>query len=456
MAWEKSVIEYLKNYSNPNMTVSFSTERSIQDELDRESKSDISTILISYMAMFAYITLTLGNYRLCKPLKGANRRRKPNIFLRIFAAFEAIMVDMKFTLGIAGVIIVMLSVVSSIGLFSYFHVKATLIIFEVIPFLVLAVGVDNIFILVQSYQRDRLLDGETLENQIGRIVGRVGPSMLLTSSAESLAFVLGALTPMPAVRIFSLYASLAVFIGFVLQITCFVSLMTLDCKRELAKRYNLFCCITSMSDTSRGVFKSYAPDENLNESETTSNGVVGPGATKRQAEPINESITRESDAQPSTSGQIESEHTEEASGVLFKLFKDYYSPVLMDKRVRPVVIILFLAFFFISLSFLPMVKSGLDQKLSMPKDSYVLDYFKALDQYLSVGVPVYFVVKKGPEYSSIENQNLICSTSGCNIDSVLNQINQASLQPSYSTIAIPANSWYFFLFCCKFIFRVIF
>lgn len=109
----------------------------------------------------------------------------------------------------------------------------------------LAVGVDNIFILIQNYQRDNRLPNETLEQQIGRIVGRVGPSMLLTSSSESLAFLLGALTPMPAVRIFSLYAALAVFIDFLLQITCFVSLMTLDCKRELAKRYNLLCCFKS-------------------------------------------------------------------------------------------------------------------------------------------------------------------------------------------------------------------
>jgi Niemann-Pick C1 protein len=33
MAWEKKVVEFLKNYSNPNMTISFSTERSIQDEV---------------------------------------------------------------------------------------------------------------------------------------------------------------------------------------------------------------------------------------------------------------------------------------------------------------------------------------------------------------------------------------------------------------------------------------
>lgn len=60
--------------------------------------------------------------------------------------------DSKVSLGLSGVIIVLLSVVSSIGFFSYLHVPATLIIIEVVPFLVLAVGVDNIFILVQSFQ----------------------------------------------------------------------------------------------------------------------------------------------------------------------------------------------------------------------------------------------------------------------------------------------------------------
>ena len=43
---------------------------------------------------------------------------------------------------------------------------------------------------------------------------------------------LGALTTMPAVRIFSLYAAMAVLFDFLLQITVFVALMTLDAKRE--------------------------------------------------------------------------------------------------------------------------------------------------------------------------------------------------------------------------------
>lgn len=61
-------------------------------------------------------------------------------------------VDSKISLGIAGILIVLSSVSSSLGIFSYAGIPLTLIVIEVIPFLVLAVGVDNIFIIVQTYQ----------------------------------------------------------------------------------------------------------------------------------------------------------------------------------------------------------------------------------------------------------------------------------------------------------------
>ena len=64
----------------------------------------------------------------------------------------SLQIDSKITLGLAGVSIVLLSVAASVGFYSYMNVPMTLIIIEVVPFLVLAVGVDNIFILVQSYQ----------------------------------------------------------------------------------------------------------------------------------------------------------------------------------------------------------------------------------------------------------------------------------------------------------------
>ncbi len=46
---------------------------------------------------------------------------------------------------------------------------------------------------------------------------QAGPSITLAAAAETLAFALGGLTPMPAVRNFSLVAALAVLLDFFLQ-----------------------------------------------------------------------------------------------------------------------------------------------------------------------------------------------------------------------------------------------
>ena len=72
--------------------------------------------------------------------------------VRSFHLFHLPQIDSKIVLGLSGVLVVIVSVTTSIGLYSFMGVPLSLIIIEVIPFLVLAVGVDNIFILVQTYQ----------------------------------------------------------------------------------------------------------------------------------------------------------------------------------------------------------------------------------------------------------------------------------------------------------------
>ncbi len=129
-AWEKKFLELVANHSSANMKIAYKAERSIEDELDRQSRSDIVTVAVSYLIMFIYILLALGDLNKC----------------------STVLLDARFSLGFVGVTVVLLSVLASLGFFFYFNIPATLIIVEVIPFLVLAVGVDNIFILVQSFQ----------------------------------------------------------------------------------------------------------------------------------------------------------------------------------------------------------------------------------------------------------------------------------------------------------------
>jgi Niemann-Pick C1 protein len=93
---------------------------------------------------------------------------------------------------------------------------STLIIMEVIPFLVLAVGVDNMFVLAHALQKQHA--ALPLATRMGLALATVGPSITLAASCEVAAFGLGALPSMPAVRNFSICASVAVLLDFLLQV----------------------------------------------------------------------------------------------------------------------------------------------------------------------------------------------------------------------------------------------
>lgn len=105
------------------------------------------------MTQVCHVTLLLQNQR--NMLDGFVPSECKSQLLRrrlIVCLSGPLQVDSKISLGIAGIVIVLSSVCASLGIFSYVGVPLTLIVIEVIPFLVLAVGVDNIFIIVQTFQ----------------------------------------------------------------------------------------------------------------------------------------------------------------------------------------------------------------------------------------------------------------------------------------------------------------
>ena len=61
--WEKTFLDFMKTWQgHPHMEVAFYSERSIEDELKRESSGDVTTIAISYLIMFFYVTISLGTF----------------------------------------------------------------------------------------------------------------------------------------------------------------------------------------------------------------------------------------------------------------------------------------------------------------------------------------------------------------------------------------------------------
>ncbi|XP_054853741.1 NPC1-like intracellular cholesterol transporter 1 isoform X2 [Eublepharis macularius] len=364
MLWEKRFLEIVQEFQQEhadNYSIAYMTERSLEDEINRTTLEDLPIFAVSYLLIFVYIALALGEYHSCRHL----------------------LVDSKMTLGLGGILVVLGGVMSSVGFYSYVGLPSSLIIIEVVPFLVLAVGADNIFIFVLEYQQSEQQPGESREQHIGRVLGDVAPSMLLCSVSEAICFLLGALSEMPAVHTFALNAALAVLFDFLLQITMFVALVSLDARRHKASRFDLCCCVRLEK---RGQVKKH--------------------------ESLLRSFTRR-----------------------------FYVPVLLNSIVRILVVVFFIFMFCAGIFLMFNVQVGLDQELSVPKDSYMLKYFQYLNQYFMVGAPTYFVTTGGYNFSSIDGMNGVCSSTGCDNNSMTQKIQHATQFPKESFLAIPASSW---------------
>jgi Niemann-Pick C1 protein len=372
MAWEQAMLDYLHDYKKHHtkyIDIEYSTERSIIDEINRESETDVITIIISYLLMFVYITIFLGHVR----------------------SIKTICVDSKLGVGLVGVLLVLVAVTSSLGMYSYFNVKSSLIVLEVVPFLVLAVGVDNLFILVHSYERQvkkiadkygcNWKDIPTSEI-IGRAVGDVAPSLLLTGLSETTAFLLGAISIMPAVRTFSLAAGTAVFFNLLLQLSVFVAIMALDAMRQLRNRVDLLLCI-----------------------------------------------------------QLGGKFDPRVGIDFVAKFMKYFAKFVLYPLVRPFVLLFFCLTLTTSVILMFRLQIGLNQNLALPKDSYLIPYFNELFANLHTGAPVYFVIRDGVNFTKETNQNFICSSSGCNDHSLGNQIAIYARSPKESGIAESALNW---------------
>jgi len=361
------------------LRMSFNTERSLEEELNKSTNTDAKIVVISYIVMFVYASIALGS----TSMSLRSLINNPSNAL----------VQSKFTLGMLGIIIVLMSVSGSVGLFSAAGVKVTLIIAEVIPFLVLAVGVDNIFLIVHEFERVNVSHpDEEIDDRIAKALGRMGPSILLSASTETIAFAMGAFVGMPAVKNFAAYAAGAVLINALLQVTMFVSVLALNQRRVESLRADCIPCI---------VVKR-------------ANSVSMPG------------------------GHFFGSDEE---GMLQRFIRRTYAPALLDKKVKTIVLTVFVTIFAAGLALIPQIKLGLDQRIALPSDSYMIQYFDDLYDYFGSGPPVYFVARDLNMTQRIHQEQTCGLFAACDTYSLASILEQESNRPNVSYINSATASW---------------
>ncbi|PHH80556.1 hypothetical protein CDD80_1068 [Ophiocordyceps camponoti-rufipedis] len=382
--WENALrdrlLEVQEEAEARGLRLSFSTEISLEQELNKSTNTDAKIVVISYIVMFIYACMALGTP-----------------FRHVFRNPALLLVESKVTLGLVGILIVLMSIAASIGFFSWVGLKATLIIVEVIPFIVLAVGVDNIFLIVHELERvNASCPDQMVEERVARALGRMGPSILLSALTETVAFALGAAVGMPAVRNFAAYAAGAVLVNAVLQMTMFVSLLALNQMRVEDHRCELW------------------PWWQVTKARVHMDG---------------------------TNGFVSSGRHDDEEGPLQVFIKNTYAPRLLRRKVKLAVVAVFLGVFAAGLALLPRLQLGLDQRVAIPDGSYLIPYFDDMYDYLETGPPLYFVTR-GVDASRRPEQQQLCSRfTTCQPLSLTNRLELERQRPDVSYIASPTASW---------------
>ncbi len=286
--------------------ISFMSERGIPDNLSLQTSQNFGVVIASYSLMFLYISLAIGFIPSC--------------------------LHSRFLVGMAGILVVISCVIISMGLCSYIGVGMTMICTEVVPFLILAIGVDNMFIIMRS---ERTVDSSTQDvvERLAKGLSNVGPSICTAATCEFLAFLVGVMTDIPALQSFCLVAAIAVFFDFLFQVTAFIAVVSLDNQRIKSLKYDVLFCMQ---------MPEYKP-------------------------PRKELVKR--------------------------LFENYVTPFVLKKSVHIAVICLTAIFIGLGIASTMKLTLGIDQKASVSTGSDIYNYFLAQEKLVDVGPPAYLVFR---------------------------------------------------------------
>ena len=173
LEWEKNFIDSMESLEDDLscFKVHYSSERSLDDAIAESSGSDVSLVSITFTLMITFASVMLGKF--LNPLTGHS------------------------LLANAGVFAVALGIVAGFGVAMWFRVPFISIV-GVLPFLVLGIGIDDMFIMVDEL--DRQPREMTLVETIKSVMKHSGSTVTMTTMTDLVAFAVSTSTSFPAIK----------------------------------------------------------------------------------------------------------------------------------------------------------------------------------------------------------------------------------------------------------------
>ncbi|CAF97632.1 unnamed protein product [Tetraodon nigroviridis] len=324
--WLQSFLRLVSNASSASIRVSYSTSRSLQWEFQKTPGS----VLCLFSAAYA-IAITFS----------------------IVTCWRWDSVRTKVWVALGGVFSTALAVLSGFGALLLLG-RPFVMTAASCPFLILGVGLDDMFILISCWRRTRVLD--SVPRRLADTYGEAGVSISITTLTNALALLVGYSSPFGSVRSFCLYAGVSVCFCYLYCVTFLGACMALNGRRE-AQDQHWFTCRKVPEDSA---------------AERTNISRIGCLGGRR--------------------GDItEMEETE----AMTDIFEKFYGPFLTHKSVKACVLLVYAGYLAASIYGCLILKEGLEIKNLVLDDSYIIPYLEDQRQHFGeYGFNVMVAVKQ--------------------------------------------------------------
>ncbi len=233
LEFEAALLKVLEEDCNlPNgLTTHANVQRSYGDISSGAIWSDVNFLIIGYCFVYLFVQGMMGRFNKVEQRVIHTYGLTFSFCIRIVFTYQAF-------LGLMALTNAQIAMLASFGFCSVIGLDFGPM-HALIPCLLLGLGVDNAFVIVQEFNnaedRDKSVTGDkkSLPERIGNGLRHAGVGITVTSMTDVIVFAVGGSTVLPSLRSYSLYTAMGILFTFFLQITFFVGWLTIDTVRNI-------------------------------------------------------------------------------------------------------------------------------------------------------------------------------------------------------------------------------
>ncbi|XP_045908816.1 patched domain-containing protein 3 [Micropterus dolomieu] len=312
--WLESFINLVSNTSSTSIQVSYSTSMSMQWEFKKSPASVIYLFSITYAIAITFSIISCW--------------RLDNVRTKVWVAS-------------CGVLSTGLAVLSAFGALLLLDQPFAMTAASC-PFMILGIGLDDMFIMISCWQRTCVLD--SVPDRLADTYKEAAVSISITTVTNALALFLGYNSPFSSVQSFCLYAGISICFCYLYSVTFLGACMALNGQREAENKHWFTCAIVPEDLPSKS-------------SKAFSICCVG-GSYDRITE-------------------------KEETGPMTHIFERFYGPFLTHKLIKACVFLIYAGYLAVSIYGCFILKEGLDIRNLALDDSYIINYYNNQRQHFS-------------------------------------------------------------------------